>query len=71
MKTALALAFAVLIVAVAISGCVQQGTTGGEGATAAKGTPEQQAFQAVDQEVDQALENMTAQEIENELLNQG
>ncbi len=70
MKTVLALAFAVLIVAVAISGCIQQGATGGGAATAA-GTPEQQAFQTVDQEVDQSLDDMTAQEIENELLIQG
>jgi PBP1b-binding outer membrane lipoprotein LpoB len=70
MKTTLTLIFAALIAAVFISGCTQQtGTTGNGQQTTAN--QEQQAFQAIDQETNQALQNMSLQDVENELLVQG
>jgi outer membrane lipoprotein-sorting protein len=70
MKTILALVFVVLITAVFISGCVQQAATGGgQQFTAAE--KEQQAYNTVEQEMEQTLGNMTLDNIENELLTQG
>ena len=65
------LAFIVLG-AVAVSGCVQQqdtAPTGGEELTQAE--MEDQAYRAVEQEMEQAIDDMTLEEIENELLAQG
>lgn len=70
MKMTLTLIFVVLMAAVFISGCVQQTATPGTG-TAAKGTADEQAFQTVSDEVDQAVGNMTLDDVQNELLNQG
>ena len=68
---------AVLLAAVLISGCVQDtgtdgtdtGPTGGEQLTQAE--IEDQAYQALEQEMDQAIDQMTLEELENELLSQG
>ena len=70
MKILLALVFVALVATVLISGCTQTPATGG-GTTKATGSAEDQAFNTVDQELDQALEGMTVQDMENELLNQG
>jgi len=69
MKMTLTLIFVVLIAAVFISGCVQQATTGGEPATGK--LAEDQATQAVEQEMDLAIGNITLEDVQNELLNQG
>lgn len=80
MKIALALIFVGLIAAVLISGCVQQGGTGpaGGGTTGTGGGQqlkaaqmEDQAAQAVQQEMDNAIGNITLEEIQNQLLQQG
>jgi outer membrane lipoprotein-sorting protein len=73
MKTVLALVFAALIAAVFISGCVEQGTTitGGGGPQLTQSQQEDQAFSTVDQEMQQAIGNITLQGIENQLLQQG
>jgi hypothetical protein len=70
MKILLALVFVALVATVLISGCTQTPATGG-GTAKATGSAEDQAFNTVDQELDQALEGMTVQDMENELLNQG
>lgn len=70
MKNTLALVFVVLIAAVFVSGCTQQAATN-EANAAAAGTSEDQAFNAVDQELDQAIAGMTVEDMENELLQQG
>jgi len=69
MKMAFALVLVVLVAAVAISGCVQQAATGGEPATGK--LAEDQATQAVEQEMDLAIGNITLEDVQNELLNQG
>ena len=71
MKLAGALLLVVLLVAILISGCVQDTgtTTGGEQLTQAE--MEDQAYQALEQEMGDAIDQMTLEELENELLSQG
>jgi outer membrane lipoprotein-sorting protein len=72
MKLALAIVFALLVATVFISGCVQQQqapSTGGQPLTAEE--KEQQAANTLEQEMDQAIGNMTLEDLENELLTQG
>ncbi len=56
-----------------VSGCATTPDTGNTGATGELTAKEKEdlAYQAIDNEIDQALENMTLEDIENELLNQG
>ncbi len=70
MKLAGVLVLAVLVGMVLISGCVQEPT----GPPTGKLTQEQaeaQAFQTLEQEMEEAIEKMTLEELENELLQQG
>lgn len=70
MKMAAAFLLAVLIVAaVFISGCVQQ--TGPPEGELTSEEAENQAYLTVEQEMEDAIESMTLEELENELLNQG
>jgi PBP1b-binding outer membrane lipoprotein LpoB len=78
MKYAFALVMAILVSAVLISGCTNQpgssanpATGPSAGAQLTQSEKESQAATAVEQEMNQAIENMTMQEIENELLVQG
>jgi|GEM_PF-3322112 len=76
MKLAIALLLVALVFTVYISGCVQEPTspdTGPTGPTTGALTEaqaEQQALQTLDQEME-ALEEMSLEELENELLQQG
>lgn len=70
MKILLALVFVALVTTVMVSGCTQTPATGG-GTAKTTASAEDQAFNTVDQELDQALEGMTTQDMENELLQQG
>ncbi|MCD6590526.1 MAG: hypothetical protein J7K72_00980 [Candidatus Aenigmarchaeota archaeon] len=58
-----------IISAVFISGCVQQQGTGGQ-TTGQEIQVEDQAIQTLENELDQALENITMEDLENELLAQ-
>ena len=72
MKLALTFVFALLVATVFISGCVQQQqapSTGGQPLTASE--KEQAASNTVQQEMDQAIGDMTLEDLENELLAQG
>jgi PBP1b-binding outer membrane lipoprotein LpoB len=74
MKLAGILILAVLLTAVFISGCVQQDTTPatpGGGKQLTQSEMEDQALQTLEQEMGEAIENMTMEELENELLQQG
>lgn len=75
MKITLALIFVVLIAAVLISGCVQQGPAGGTqgtgGGQATASQAEDQAARTVDQEMGNAIGNMTLNDVQNDLLKQG
>jgi PBP1b-binding outer membrane lipoprotein LpoB len=71
MKIVLALVLAVLVTTVLISGCTQQPSGQSGAGKLTQKQAEGQAFQAVQQEVDQALGNITLQEVQNELLQQG
>jgi len=69
MKFAIALVLIALILTITISGCVQQPSgppTGG----LTQEQAEQKALQTLDQEMN-ALEEMTLEDLENELLQQG
>jgi len=70
MRFAGILVLVVLIVAVFISGCIQQAGPSGTGELTEQ-QMEEQAYNALEQEMEQALENMTLEELENELLQQG
>ncbi len=79
MKTAFAL-IAILIGVVLISGCTQTPSGGGPDGPQAGGLvggeiparqAQEQAFQTVDQEMEQAVGSMTLEDVENELLQQG
>ncbi len=72
MKLALTLVFALLVATVFISGCVKQQeapSTGSQPLTAAE--KEQYASNTLQQELDQAIGDMTLEDLENELLAQG
>jgi outer membrane lipoprotein-sorting protein len=73
MKILMAFVFVALVAAVAISGCVQQTpVTGGE--TSGKMTAsqmEQQAANTLEEEMEQAIGDITLEDLENELLAQG
>lgn len=72
MKYAFTLAMVLLVSAVLISGCTthpgDSGTSTGQLTQAQK---ESQALAAVDQEMEQSIGNMTLEDMENELLQQG
>jgi PBP1b-binding outer membrane lipoprotein LpoB len=77
MKLAGLILLALLVIAVFISGCVREPagpttdpTTGPATGGLTQEQAEQKAFQTLDQEMD-ALEDMTLEELENELLQQG
>ncbi|OYT56472.1 MAG: hypothetical protein B6U68_03265 [Candidatus Aenigmarchaeota archaeon ex4484_14] len=53
-----------LLSVVFISGCVQQPTVTGEA------TAEGQAMKAIEQEMEEAIENMTMEDIENAIIEQ-
>ncbi|NIO22888.1 MAG: hypothetical protein GTN38_02575 [Candidatus Aenigmarchaeota archaeon] len=71
-----AILLALLVAAVFVSGCVQEPpgptgpTTGPTDGGLTQEQAEQQALQTLDQEMD-ALEEMSLEELENELLQQG
>lgn len=71
MKIAGAIVLAVLLAAVLVSGCVQR--TEGPPTTGelTQGQAEEQAYQALEQEMEESLEDMTLEELEDELLQQG
>jgi hypothetical protein len=72
MKLTGTLVLGLLLVAVLIAGCVQQPTgPSGDGAQLTQAEMEQQAYNTLEQEMEQAIDEMTLQEIENELLQQG
>ncbi|MFH1237427.1 MAG: hypothetical protein V1648_03425 [Candidatus Aenigmatarchaeota archaeon] len=70
MKILLALVLVALVATVMVSGCTQTPATGG-GTAKTTASADGQAFNTVDQELDQALEGMTVEDMENELLQQG
>jgi outer membrane lipoprotein-sorting protein len=70
MKFAIALVLVALVLAITISGCVQQ-PSGPPAGGLTQEQAESQAFQALEQEMQENLEDMTLQEIENELFQQG
>ncbi len=69
--TTLILSF-IIISSVLISGCIQQDTTDTSGGDQlSQQSAEDAALAAVEQEMEDALSEMTLEEIENELLTQG
>jgi PBP1b-binding outer membrane lipoprotein LpoB len=76
MKYAFAIVLALLVSAVLISGCTTVPTGGQEtgepsGAQMTQSEKESQALAAVEQEMDELIDNMSMEDLENELLNQG
>jgi hypothetical protein len=68
MRTAVALVLLALVVVTLISGCTQpEGPTG----ELTEKQMEEQAYQQIDQEIEDALSGMALEELENELLGQG
>lgn len=70
MKLASALVLVVLVAAIVISGCVQEPAGPPTGGLTEK-QAEDQALQTLEQEMDEAIEGMTMEDLENELLQQG
>jgi PBP1b-binding outer membrane lipoprotein LpoB len=70
MKLAGIIVLALLVLTVWISGCVQEPAAPPTGGLTQE-QAEQQAFQTLEQEMDEAIEGMTLEELENELLQQG
>lgn len=70
MKSAVALVLVVLVVAVAISGCVREPATPPT-AGLTQEQAEDLAFQELEHEMDQAIGDMTLEDLENELLQEG
>ncbi|UCC91718.1 MAG: hypothetical protein JSV39_00380 [Candidatus Aenigmatarchaeota archaeon] len=69
MKLAVALLLVVMVVAI-ISGCVQEPTGPPTGGLTEKQI-EDQAFSAVEKEMEDAIDSMTMEDFENELLQEG
>lgn len=69
MKLAGVLVLGILLVAVLIAGCVQQPEDlDGDGGQLTQAEMEDQAYDTIEQEMENAIESMTLEELENELL---
>ena len=70
MKLAGALVLVVLVATIVISGCVQEPTGPPTGGLTEKQI-EDQAFSTVEKEMEDAIDSMTLEDLENELLQEG
>ena len=68
MKLAGTLVLSILLAAVLIAGCVQQPEGPGVDGQLTQAEMENQAYDTIEQEMENAIESMTLEELENELL---